>query len=68
VIIYGTPKNLFGPHHAGAMRGQAWPNAFHRAPEHQPSGASYDTIGYGLFEPFTLVLFGKFDEVGEFGF
>ncbi|MDR2754493.1 MAG: hypothetical protein LBC20_02190 [Planctomycetaceae bacterium] len=55
MIVYGTPKNLLGPHHAGAMRGQAWPNAFHRAPEHQPSGASYDTIGYGLFEPFVLI-------------
>jgi hypothetical protein len=54
VIVYGTPKNLLGPHHAGPMRGQAWPNAFHRAPKQQPSGASYDTIGYGLFEPFIL--------------
>ncbi|MDR2643083.1 MAG: hypothetical protein LBC74_09845, partial [Planctomycetaceae bacterium] len=54
VIVFGTPKNLLGPHHAGAMRGSAWPGSFHRAPEHQPSGASYDTIDYGLFEPFQL--------------
>ncbi|MDR1382578.1 MAG: hypothetical protein LBJ67_01830, partial [Planctomycetaceae bacterium] len=59
VIIYGTPKNLLGPHHAGQMRGSAWPSAFQRAPVHQPSGASYDTIGYGLFEPFVLFLWDK---------
>jgi hypothetical protein len=54
VIIYGTPKNLLGPHHVGKRRGSAWPNAFQRAPEHQPKGANYDTIGYGLFAPFVL--------------
>jgi hypothetical protein len=59
VIVYGTPKNLLGPHHAGELRGSAWPGSFHRAPEHQPPGANYDTIGYGLFEPFGLFLFGK---------
>ncbi|MDR1492852.1 MAG: hypothetical protein LBT05_09040 [Planctomycetaceae bacterium] len=57
VIILGTPKNLLGPHHAGKIRGSAWSDAFRRAPERQPSGASYDTIGYGLFEPFRLLLF-----------
>jgi hypothetical protein len=55
VIIYGTPKNLFGPHHAGKMRGQAWPGSFHKAPQHQPKGEAYDTIGYGLFKPFELI-------------
>ncbi|MDR3197971.1 MAG: hypothetical protein LBU34_08910 [Planctomycetaceae bacterium] len=54
VVVYGTPKNLLGPHHAGMLRGQAWPSAFHHAPEHQPNGDAYDTIGYGLFEPFVL--------------
>ncbi|MCL2744432.1 MAG: hypothetical protein FWE67_11340, partial [Planctomycetaceae bacterium] len=54
VVIYGTPKNLLGPHHAGKLRGSAWPSAFHRAPEHQPAGSSYDVIGYGLFGPFEL--------------
>jgi hypothetical protein len=55
VQVHDTPKNLLGPHHAGRLRGSAWPNAFHRAPEHQPSGSAYDTIGYGLFEPFELI-------------
>jgi hypothetical protein len=54
VEVYGTPKNLLGPHHIGRARGSAWPNMFQRGPKAQPSGASYDTIGYGLFEEFTL--------------
>jgi hypothetical protein len=52
VQVYGTPKNLLGPHHAGRQRGSAWPGMFHPAPEHQPPGSAYDVIGYGLFEPF----------------
>ncbi len=55
VQIYGTPKNLLGPHHAGRLRGSAWPNAFQRGPDKQPAGTAYDTIGYGLFEPFELI-------------
>jgi hypothetical protein len=55
VQVYGTPKNLLGPHHVGKMRGQAWPNAFQRGPEHQPPGSAYDVIGYGLFETFELM-------------
>ncbi|MDR1959843.1 MAG: hypothetical protein LBQ54_12500, partial [Planctomycetaceae bacterium] len=55
VIVYGTPKNLFGPHHCGQLRGQAWPRHFQSAPEHQPNGTAYDTIGYGLFAPFELI-------------
>ncbi len=57
VQIYGTPKNLLGPHHAGRLRGSAWPNAFQRGPDKQPAGNAYDTIGYGLFEPFELIRF-----------
>jgi len=55
VQVYGTPKNLLGPHHSGRLRGSAWPGSFHRAPERQPPGAAYDVIGYGLFEPFELI-------------
>ena len=55
VQVYGTPKNLLGPHHAGKLRGSAWPGSFHQAPEHQPPGAAYDVIGCGLFEPFALI-------------
>jgi hypothetical protein len=56
VIVIGTPKNLLGPHHNGAMRGSAWPNAFWQSPQNgQPSGNSYDVIGYGMFEPFVVI-------------
>jgi hypothetical protein len=55
VVVIGTLKNTLGPHHAGALRGAAWPHMFQRGPETgQPPGAAYDTIGYGLFEPFVL--------------
>ena len=50
VRIYGTPKNLYGPHHAGRLRGSAWPGSFHGAPATMPSGARYDVIPYGLFQ------------------
>jgi len=55
VQVYGTPKNLLGPHHSGRLRGSAWPRAFHQAPATQPAGSAYDVIGYGLFEPFVLI-------------
>jgi hypothetical protein len=55
VQIYGTLKNLLGPHHLGRWRGSAWPRHFHQAPDVQPPGNAYDTIGYGLFEPFELI-------------
>jgi hypothetical protein len=55
VQVYGTPKNLLGPHHAGRLRGSAWPGSFHQSPANQPSGSAYDVIGYGLFEPFELI-------------
>jgi hypothetical protein len=54
VIVIGTLKNTLGPHHIGKLRGSAWPASFHQGPANQPPGAAYDTIGYGLFGPFTL--------------
>jgi len=55
VVVIGTLKNTLGPHHAGALRGAAWPHMFQRGPETgPPPGSSYDTISYGLFEPFVL--------------
>ena len=55
VVVIGTLKNTLGPHHAGGVRGTAWPWHFYQAPkEGPPPGAKYDTIGYGLFEPFVL--------------
>jgi hypothetical protein len=55
VRVIGTLKNTLGPHHNGTLRGSAWPASFQKAPENgPPPGNSYDTIDYGLFEPFTL--------------
>ncbi|MGL6227349.1 MAG: glycosyl hydrolase [Thermoguttaceae bacterium] len=55
VQVIGTPKNLLGPHHIGRARGSAWPNAFWQSPKTRGPGSAYDTIGYGLFQPFVLV-------------
>jgi hypothetical protein len=55
VVVIGTLKNTLGPHHAGMLRGAAWPHMFQQGPETgPPPGSRYDTISYGLFEPFTL--------------
>ena len=55
VRVIGTLKNTLGPHHAGTLAGMASPTLFHTAPETgPPPGKEYDTIGYGLFEPFVL--------------
>jgi len=56
VKVVGTPKNTLGPHHAGPLRGAAWPHMFQQGPDTgPPPGRRYDTIGYGLFEPFELI-------------
>ncbi len=55
VTLYGTPKNLYGPHHVGRHRGSAWPGSFHQAPAELPEGTWYDMIPTGIFEPFVLV-------------
>jgi hypothetical protein len=55
VIVIGTLKNTLGPHHAGSHVGSAWPGMFQQGPEHgPPPGSAYHTLGYGLFEPFSL--------------
>jgi hypothetical protein len=60
VTVIGTLKNTLGPHHAGKVRGTAGPWIFHQGPETgPPPGAAYDTIGYGLFEPFVLKNIGQ---------
>ena len=56
VRVIGTLKNTLGPHHNGTLRGSAWPASFQKAPENRARrrARNYDTIDYGLFEPFTL--------------
>ncbi len=49
VRIHGTPRNVFGPfHHPQKLRFRAWPNAWAEFPAHQPAGAAYDVLDYGL--------------------
>ncbi|MFZ2639951.1 MAG: glycosyl hydrolase [Verrucomicrobiia bacterium] len=55
VVVIGTLKNTLGPHHGKQPLGSAWPRMFQIAPKPCPApGADYDTVGYGLFEPFVL--------------
>jgi hypothetical protein len=55
VVVTGTLKNTLGPHHAGPGVGSAWPGMFQTGPENgPPAGKEYQTIDYGLFEPFVL--------------
>jgi len=52
VRVVATPRNVFGPFHNPAkLRMRAWPAAWREFPEHQPAGASYDLLDYGLMEP-----------------
>lgn len=55
VAVIGTLKNTLGPHHGKPPLGSAWPGMFQKGPANgPPPGAEYDTVGYGLFEPFAL--------------
>lgn len=52
VRVVATPRNIFGPfHNPDKPRRQAWPRVWREFPEHQPPGARYDTLDYGLMEP-----------------
>ncbi len=58
VTVIGTLKNTLGPHHGNPALGAAWPASFHQGPASgPPPGAQYDTVAYGLFEPFILKQF-----------
>lgn len=55
VTVYGSLKNVLGPHHAGPIRGSAWPGMFQKAPQNQPPGKNYDVLGYGFSEEIKLM-------------
>ena len=58
VLVVGTLKNTLGPHHGQPGLGTAWPSMFHTAPKNGlPPGREYSTVGYGLFQAFTLKQF-----------
>lgn len=55
VQVIGTLKNTLGLHHGKPPLGSAWPAMFRTGPENgPPPGASYHTVGYGLFAPVAL--------------
>ncbi len=55
VTVFGTLKNLLGPHHNGPGLGSAWPGMFQKGPATgPPPGEKYATVKYGLFKPFVL--------------
>ena len=52
VRVVSTPRNIFGPfHNRTKPRMRAWPAAWADFPTHQPAGAQYDVLDYGLSSP-----------------
>ena len=50
--IVSTPRNLLGPFYDPAnSRMDAHPISWERFPDHQPAGAQYDLLDYGLMAP-----------------
>lgn len=56
VVVYGSLKNILGPHHFVARRGIVTPWSFKYAPEVQPTGNEYDLLDYGLLEDFSVMV------------
>jgi hypothetical protein len=54
MIVYGSLKNLLGPHHLVRRRGIVTPWSFKYAPEVQPAGNEYDLLDYGMNEVFNI--------------
>ena len=53
VVVYGSLKNVFGPHHVIA-RGFMSPPAFRVGKKIMLPGKEYDLLDYGLMEDFTI--------------
>ena len=56
VTVYGSNKNLLGPHHSVTLRGIVRPGDFLSAPDIQPAGEEYDLLDYGLMEDFRILV------------
>lgn len=56
VIVYGSLKNLLGPHHFVKREGIVTPWSFKFAPEEQPAGTDYHLLDYGLMEDFSIMV------------
>jgi hypothetical protein len=55
VLVCGSPKNLFGPHHGKITPGLASPWSFRSAPDEMPPGTAYHQLDYGLMEDWQLI-------------
>ena len=55
VVVYGSLKNLLGPHHQKPQPGLVAPGRFLAAPDSQPEGGAYDLLPYGLYEAFQFL-------------
>lgn len=53
VVVYGSLKNVFGPHHIYA-RGWMRPTAFRKGKKTMPPGNEYDFLDYGLMKDFEI--------------
>jgi hypothetical protein len=54
IRIFGSLKNLLGPHHNNPIDGFVTPWSFFYAPLQQPPGEKYDLNHYGLFKDFEI--------------
>jgi hypothetical protein len=54
VVVYGSRKNLLGPHHGKISRGLSSPWSFRQAPPSQPAGSAYDLDACGLVDDFRV--------------
>lgn len=55
VVVYGSLKNLFGPHHQkDRVRGYVCPPFFRQGKNKMPKGTDYDLFDYGLIEEFRI--------------
>jgi hypothetical protein len=57
VIVYGSLKNVFGPHLGRITRGivTPWNHRYPPTPRQQPPGSAYDLDGYGLQTDFSVL-------------
>jgi hypothetical protein len=54
VVIYGTPRNLLGPHYNNPPKGIATPWSWNNAPANQPAGSEYSFVTYGLLNDYKI--------------
>jgi len=56
IRVFGSLKNVFGPHHRIGKPGFVSPWSFQYADKEQPPGDAYHTLDYGLMEGIAIVV------------